>query len=50
MDAFGSPEMRRLWADFDKSWDAVEMGHEPSLKALAHFVDEMADRVNAELS
>lgn len=50
MDAFGSATMRQLWVDFDKSWNAVEVGHEPSLKALAAYVEQMADQVNKELA
>jgi hypothetical protein len=50
MDAYGSDTMRGLWRDFDRAWDAVGVGHVPSLKALAHCVDRMADQVNAELA
>ena len=50
MDAYGSDTMRGLWRDFDRAWDAVEVGHQPSVKGLANYVDLMADQVNNELA
>lgn len=50
MDAYGSPEMRALWDAFDESWEAVEIGRQESMHALAMSAAEMANRVNKELA